>query len=267
MRVEIDRSSYDFKKHIIHVLVTAAMAMSWMTVHHVNSYMHSHLRANNSRKTSTTRVTGKLNSKTTAPMMAGAMAIAEKMGISITDTQIDRNFIRGVEGSALKGYVPLATTTQSGVTIADGFDIGQMSVSEFNQLPIGKELKAKLLPYVGLTKVKARDYLKAHPLTITEDELQQLNVISANKDLQPLIQAYNKDSPIPFTKLPSSAQTAIFSYAYQYGPGFMHTSKMGADLWKSFITQNWKRAGSILRTDKMYASRRGQEASLLEHLA
>src|ERR1700730_16076684 len=95
-----------------------------------------------------------------------------KTPVSVTNTQIDHNFIRKVEGSALKGYVPLVQTTQSGVTIAHGFDLGQPSLQEFDSLPITQALKKKLRPYVGLKKYAALAFLNKHPLTITEAELQ-----------------------------------------------------------------------------------------------
>ena len=49
-----------------------------------------------------------------------------------------------------------------------------------------------------------------------------------------------------FMDLPAKAQTAIFSFAYQYGPGFMHKS-LGKRLWQAYTTQNWSAAAKILR--------------------
>ncbi len=185
--------------------------------------------------------------------------------ISIVDTKIDRTFIRKMEGSNLKGYVPLPQSTQSGVTIADGFDLGQMRMVEFNRLPINSVLKAKLKPYVGLKRFTAKNFLMYHPLTITREELNELNVVSADKDLQPLIKAYHRTTGRSFLELPSAAQTVIFSYAYQYGPYFMYTSG-GRQLWHYFTTDNWVRASDVLRSQRMYASRRRAEANLLHKI-
>ena len=121
----------------------------------------------------------------------------------------------------MKGNVPLPKTTQSGVTIASGFDLGQMRFQEFNQLPITHTLKAKLRPYVGLKRIRAVAFLNNHPLRINTSEMQQLNEVSVNKILIPLVKRYNKASKVAFTSLPAKAQTALFSFAYQYGPGFM----------------------------------------------
>ena len=57
----------------------------------------------------------------------GSIGLADKAnasGVTITSTKIDRDFIREMEGSSLTGYVPLVKTTNSGVTIAHGFDLG-----------------------------------------------------------------------------------------------------------------------------------------------
>ncbi len=210
---------------------------------HSNSHPHHHSHAHSSSIASQ-----QTNSKET---------------ISIIDTQIDRDFIRAMEGSHLKGYVPLVKTTKSGVTIAHGFDLGQLDLKEFNSMAISDELKHKLRPYVGLKKYAALSYLKKHPLTISPDDLEQLNVVSANSVLRPLVKHYDQVSKKSFLELPPAAQTALFSYAYQCGPYFMHQSHQKT-LWNAFVTQDWHKASKQLRTFKTYASRRNSEAQLLE---
>lgn len=199
----------------------------------------------------------------TSSSLAGSLAA--KIGVNINASKIDRNFIRKVEGSLTKAYVPLVGSSQSGVTVGDGVDLGQMHLSEFNSLPIDSVLKGKLRPYIGLKRYKAKNYLKSHPLTITQDELNELNTIAANKILTPLVAAYNKSSSVSFFNLPKGAQTAIFSYAYQWGPFFGHKAS-AKNLWSAFTTQNWQKARSILMNSKKYSTRRHQEAQLLNQL-
>lgn len=186
--------------------------------------------------------------------------------ITIQDTKIDSQFINKMEGSVLKGYVPLPGSTQSGVTIASGLDLGQMHLKDFNNLPINSALKAKLEPYIGLKKFQAVAFLKAHPLTINSIELKELNIVAANKILQPLVKNYDKASKIPFVSLPPQAQTALFSFAYQYGSYFMKNPQT-SQLWSYYATQNWSKATQTLRSFKLYANRRNQEAHLLYNLA
>lgn len=195
-----------------------------------------------------------------------ATSIAAKMGINIINTKIDRKFIRSVEGVDRKAEVPVPKTSQSGVTIGVGFDLGQMAAWEYNKLPLSAALKEKLRPYVGLKRFKAVAFLKSHPLSVNEQELKEINVIAANRVLDPLVKAYNKASPVPFQNLPPEAQTVIFSYGYQWGQGFMHTSATGKKLWNYFTTQNWQKAREMLLSAKQYSGRRHQEAQLLSKL-
>lgn len=194
-----------------------------------------------------------------------ASSLASRIGVNINASKIDTNFIRKVEGSLTKGYVPMLGKSQSGVTVGDGVDLGQIHLSEFNSLPIDNALKGKLRPYIGLKQYKAKSFLKSHPLNITQDELTQLNAIAANKILVPLVAAYNKASPVSFFDLPAKAQTAIFSYAYQWGPNFGHKAS-ARNLWHAYTTQNWQKARSILMSSKQYSTRRHQEAQLLNQL-
>lgn len=266
---------FNYKKHLMHVIAVGAMAVSFSAVASTSAYLHSHLRAHQARVKSVNNAPSAAKTAATPVQTTSTdqntsliSAVTAKMGVdlvSIVNTKIDTNFIRKVEGSVLKGYVPLASTTNSGVTIADGFDLGQRKLAEFNKLPITAALKAKLQPYVGLTRFAAKDFVKAHPLTINEDELKQLNIVAGNMILRPLMKAYNKSGGKSFLELPAQAQTVIFSYAYQHGPGFMHKGA-GKELWSYFVTQNWSKAKAALRSSKKYTGRRQQEASLLDHI-
>ena len=171
-----------------------------------------------------------------------------------------------MEGSSLTGYVPLVATTNSGVTIAHGFDLGQLSLREFDNLPLDGSLKVKLRPYVGLKKYNALSFLQKHPLSITNAELMELNLVAANKILQPLVKYYNNASRESFLDLPPAAQTAMFSFAYQNGPFFMFQPQ-SRKLWEYFVTQNWSKASKQLLQYSAYRSRRVDEANLLSSLS
>ena len=172
-----------------------------------------------------------------------------------------------MEGSLLHGYVPLPKTSHSGVTIADGFDLGQLTRTEFEKLPMTKALKDKLRPYVGLKKMTAYNFVKKHPLRITTAEQKQLNVIAANKILIPLAKRYQKYTGKSFASLPANAQTALFSYSYQWGSGFMYRSSSQKSLWNYFVKGDWGKASKSLRSSRKYAYRRKQEAKLLDKIA
>lgn len=185
-------------------------------------------------------------------------------GLSITKTKIDSKFLAKMEGSKLKGYVPAVSKSKSGVTIGTGLDLGQLHKNEFNSLPFSASLKTKLAPYVGLKKHQALAFLNSHPLFITSQELEEIDVVAANKILLPLADRFKKSSGKAFTSLPGEAQTVIFSYAYQYGPGF---DKKAKKLWHYFVAENWQKASATLRSSSQYKSRRHQEAHLLDQIA
>jgi len=190
-------------------------------------------------------------------------AKAQASPFTILNTKVDQNFIHNAEASPRTVEVPLPQSSKSGVTIGDGCDLGQLSIKEFNHLEISNALKQKLRPYVGLKRYDALDYLRRHPLYLSHAEVKQLDVAMEDVVLFPLIKYYDRVSRSSFLSLPAAAQTALFSYAYQYGPAFKYQS--GA-LWAAFVNQNWSKASNELRNSSEYRDRRLSEAHLLEKL-
>jgi hypothetical protein len=83
--------------------------------------------------------------------MASCGRSGEKEVGVMADPDVDFGFISQLEGGQqLVGKVPNAQTSQSGVTVATGVDIGQMSVQGIDALDIPSDLKDKLRPYAGL---------------------------------------------------------------------------------------------------------------------
>ena len=77
------------------------------------------------------------------------------------DFQIDWDFIGAREGKGVnKGYIPeLPDGTvrgQSGLTIATGWDVGQMSLEELLASGLPPEIINKVRPFVGLKKEEAQ---------------------------------------------------------------------------------------------------------------
>lgn len=213
---------------------------------------------------------GKISKKTSQSVEQTKVTVSpnkklHSAAVTFNQTDIDHNFIHKVEGLVLKGYVPLPKQTKSGVTIAAGFDLGQMTLQEFYALPMSEEMRTKLRPYIGLKKFEAVRFLKSNPLHVNKEEAKQLNIIAANKILIPLSISYKKATGKSFTSLPPAAQTVLFSFAYHYGPGFMKKPSLKT-LWHCFVTENWSKAIHTLHSFKMYQGRRKQEAKLLAGL-
>ena len=68
-------------------------------------------------------------------------------------SNVDFDFILEQEGYKLKGYVPDAKKSNSGVTIASGFDLGARNLSDLSGLP--QTIIDKLTPFLGIKGAKA----------------------------------------------------------------------------------------------------------------
>lgn len=176
---------------------------------------------------------------------------------------IDWKFISQKEGgSKLKGYVPDPKKSQSGVTIATGFDLGARSEKDIATL--SPALQAKLIPYLGLKKENAIAALKARPLMITPDEAKEIDKLGKAQSLNSLQKEWNKyankTGGKKFEELTSAQQTVAASVAFQYGslsrtPRFRDAMQTG----------NWTGAINELKNfGDPYKSRRKSEALYLQ---
>lgn len=188
--------------------------------------------------------------------------------------EVDWGFIADREGGQLTdGYVP-STNAQpgpdpsSGVTVATGFDVGQRSASDIDNLPIDQALKNKLKPYAGLEGQAAANALAQQPLQLTRAEANQLDQVVKGAILDQVIANYDRDlSPgaTPFLGLPPEAQTVIASVAFNYGPGL---DRVTPAFWKHVTEQNWFDALGELRNfgNPALQARRDLEGDLLEQI-
>jgi hypothetical protein len=182
---------------------------------------------------------------------------------------IDYDFIAEREGGRrTKGYVPAAAVSQSGVTIATGFDLGARNEADLGRLGLGKELVAKLKPYLGKVKVEAENLLKTAPVTITEDEAELIDKAVKKAQVDTLktryLAAAGNTAKKDFFDLPANAQTVIASVAFQYGD----LSKKAPKFWTAAAAQSWSEASEVLKNfGDAYRTRRKLEADLLDQLA
>jgi len=132
---------------------------------------------------------------------------------------IDWRFISDLEGGQiLTGYVPDPAGSMSGVTIATGVDLGQMSADDINALNIPDSLKSKLAPYATRKGQDAVNYLSANPLSITQAEADALDQAVQGPLVDKLRSKY--DAAVTsgeFDGLPDQGQTVITSFVTHYG--------------------------------------------------
>jgi hypothetical protein len=176
---------------------------------------------------------------------------------------IDWHFIAALEGAGiLTGYVPVAETSNSGVTIASGVDLGQTGPRQIDFWPIDDALKMRLRLYCGLKRQDAVDFLRAHPLTISPGECAEIDAAVQAEQASRIAVAYDKASVVKFADLPDRAQTVIVSLAFQYGTDLAHRCPR---FWHTALAQDWPAMVRELENfGDAYGPRRLREA---RHLA
>ncbi|WP_298773035.1 pesticin C-terminus-like muramidase [uncultured Shewanella sp.] len=178
--------------------------------------------------------------------------------------KIDFKFIEAREGGMeLIANVPDPKGSKSGVTISVGFDLGARNKNDLERLNLDADLIKKLEPYLSMKKLVADEYLKEHPLSITQEQAEQIYINNKAQATKRLINKYNADSNVKFNCIPSQAQTVITSVEYQYGSA-KHETK---NFWRQVTGQQWQEAYDNLMDFKdPYPSRRKIEAQKLKEL-
>ena len=150
-----------------------------------------------------------------------------------TDKHEKKSVLVGDQGPNKKG-------NRSGVTVGSGVDLGQKTDAEYRNglAKVAKNkrfhtpeeataLSDKLKPYMGLTRTDACQYLRKHPLVLTDEDLDFMNYQSFMAHTDEVIRRYEEATGKKWEDLSKEEQTAIFSYAYQQG-------SMDRDMSKAF---------------------------------
>ena len=145
------------------------------------------------------------------------------------------------------GLIP---SDSSGVTIGVGFDIGQHSTRELEEIFKGNEsLISKLSPYANKSGKVAKDYHDKYPLTLDPKGQDYLDVIlmPVKYKIDEISSKYDKEvgKKGAFAKLEPIKQEIIFSTMYQLGyqkipkksGGYQNTG--APDFWKAAVDQDW----------------------------
>ena len=201
--------------------------------------------------------------------------------------EIDWDFISGKEGKAwTQGYVPTsmgqylgtekydatkhgAVLGKSGVTIATGFDIGQHNEWDLKSLGLALPLRAKLKPFLLLKKLEATKKLEEKSgLAIDADEAKQIDTAEKRKVIKHLQTRYNlksaeKKKTLQFQQLPSEIQTAIASFAFNFGDNLDNEKEPAKTFWALVTDQDFEAAATLLEKQTFLAKRRKAEAALM----
>ena len=171
---------------------------------------------------------------------------------------IDFSFIAELEGGRLnKAYVPDPENSQSGVTIAVGFDLGARNERDLQLLGLDEELIATLAPYLGHKGVEAQRFLRQKPLSISDIQASAIEQAVKYQMTKNTIEQYNQNSALDFMLIPSPWQTVIVSVSFQYGS----LKRKCPMFFKCVTAQDWQAAVAELRNfGDHYPTRRNREA-------
>ncbi len=169
-------------------------------------------------------------------------------------SNIDWDFISAREGKGrLTGYVPDADGSDSGVTIATGFDLGARNLADLTGLP--KILIDKLAPYLGIKGAQAEEV--AGNLLITDPEAKTIDEFSKKDAVEKLQSKWQAATGESFDDLPKHKATVIASVAFQYGDLQSETP----NFWRQVTSDDWDAAEKNLRNfGDNYKTRRNLEA-------
>ncbi|MBC6982128.1 pesticin C-terminus-like muramidase [Caulobacter sp. 17J80-11] len=205
---------------------------------------------------------GLLPAATSAPAPAGAGRY-----------DVDRAFLLEQEaagGPKLDMYVPTVkdrpdlALENSGPTIGAGVDLGRKDAAYLRRVGVDPATIDKLSPYFGMTRQKALDYVRAHPLSLSEAEVAALDAAVQDDHIAEIARTFDAASKVGrFDQLPRSTQTAVASLYFQYGPN--EPWKTTPQYWTQITTGDWEGAHRNLRKfGDAYPSRRGREADLMK---
>jgi hypothetical protein len=173
------------------------------------------------------------------------------------DSNIDFNFILEQEGFETQGYVPEATQSNSGVTIASGFDLGARNENDLKGLP--QDIIDTLKPYLGVKGTEAENIAGA--LSITKDQANTINEFAKKQAVRNLRNKWEKATGTSFNKLPKEKATVLASVAFQYGDLESETP----NFWNQTTNNQWMEAyNNLLNFGDIYKSRRKREAEYLK---
>lgn len=181
---------------------------------------------------------------------------------------VDWSFISDREGgSQSKGYIPTNKDTgevigKSGLTIATGWDVGQMSEDEIEASGLPASVISKVKDFAGLKGQSALDMLeeKGAP-SINSTEAAAINTYTHSKALKQLSTNYKLATGKSFKDLSRAQQTVVSSVGFQYGSNLEEATP---NFWKQITEGKWNEAYKNLKNfGDDYQPRRDLEAELL----
>lgn len=215
------------------------------------------------------------------PPVAGKTDPSVYVALNATNgTAVHFSYLSRWEGDQyLHGYVPFikgVTAGRSGMTVATGFDVGQISELQLSNMALLPETGPKLAPFAGLQFTRktraqvAAIVVKRGPVPIlTKQEADTADLIVHGKHLSAAITSWNarRNPGVPeFKALPVPWQTVLFSRTFHQGTGMPDTA-VARPFYTAATAGKWTDAVTALQnyavTAAWYKTRVSQEAAFL----
>ena len=172
-------------------------------------------------------------------------------------------FIRQEEGSESEGYtLPVKDHPLSGVTIANGLDLGQHDEDSLRRMGLTDDLIELFTPYFGLQGADAKAFLEENPLSISSEQKSFIEDKLDEDDYKRFSNFWNSsETYTPWENLKPEQQAVLLSVFRQYGNLPTRTE----NFWGYASTGDWDGVLRELRNFKDETpDRRNREADLLE---
>ena len=172
-------------------------------------------------------------------------------------------FIRQEEGSESEGYtLPVKDHPLSGVTIANGLDLGQHDEDSLRRMGLTDDLIELFTPYFGLQGADAKAFLEENPLSISSEQKSFIEDKLNEDDYKRFSNFWNSsETYTPWENLKPEQQAVLLSVFRQYGNLPTRTE----NFWGYASTGDWDGVLRELRNFKDETpDRRNREADLLE---
>lgn len=178
---------------------------------------------------------------------------------------LPESFVEKEEGGQqLKAYPPPAKG--SGVTVASGVDLGQWSKKDLEDAGVSPKTILKVSKYLGAKDATARKLLKEKPLTLKQEEADELDN-AIKEDIYGTVEKKLSDKGVTLAKLPEEAQAVVKSLAWNFGKNIDDALPT---IWKAITQKDWAKVQDLLVNTKWkqpeLVERRKREAELLSAL-
>jgi hypothetical protein len=185
--------------------------------------------------------------------------------------QFGRNYTgKHKDGSAEPWNPKWRVRDSMGVTVGTGVDLVAISPAALEAMQVSEETKQTLRPFAGRRGAEVGALLEGGK-RVKKEDVEELDRIRSTQIFTRLIELYNasiREGAIPFQRLPAPIQTAIFSFAYQYGPNWgVKQWEPGKGVkaqafWRHIVAQDWPAAVAELESGYVAEkSRRDLEAA------